>query len=90
MGGRGSTGGYKKGNALQDALNYAREITQQKIEAVKSGKNKISYEFNGKTYNQYYYGGAWHDRPSSMTRVKEYQIGDIDKIINAQKKQRGN
>ena len=87
MGGRGSAG-ESKTDALQDALNYARAFTQKKINAIKNGTNQISYQYGGKTYNQYYYGGSWHDRPSTMTRARNYQAGDIDKIINAQRKRR--
>ena len=92
MGGRGSSSGVAKSNgngksALQSMLEYARSITQKKIEAVKNGTNVISYEYDGKTHHQYY-GGAWHDRPSTMTRTREYQSGDIDRIIEAQKRRR--
>lgn len=93
MGGRGGSSGLtaKKNDGkstLQSMLDYARSINQKKIEAVRNGTNVVSYEYNGKTYHQYYYGGAWHDRPSTLTRVREYQSGDIDRIIEAQKKRR--
>lgn len=93
MGGRGSTSGLTNNSnsgrsTLQNMLEYARSITQKKIEAVKNGTNVVSYEYDGKTYHQYYYGGAWHDRPSTLTNVRQYQAGDFDRIIDSQKRRR--
>lgn len=90
MGGRGGSGGANKNGKsdLERALEYARSISQKKANAIKSGSNRISYKYDGKTYNQYYYGGSWHDRPSTLTRTRQYQTGDIEKIIQSQRRRR--
>ena len=90
MGGRGGASGLsaKKSDGkstLQSMLEYTRSINQKKMDAVRDGTNVISYDYNGKTYHQYYYGGAWHDRPSTLTRTREYQSGDMERIIASQK-----
>lgn len=52
--------------ALQQALEAARQINQIKANAIRTGKNVIEYEYDGKIHHQYYHGSRWNDRPSAV------------------------
>lgn len=90
MGGRGASGltasTPRPGqSALQIALARSRDIAQQKMNAIRTGTNVISYETNGVTHHQYYYDGSWHGTPPARELA---QPGTFNRIIESQKKRR--
>lgn len=58
-----------------DWLEYfkvqATEINRKKAEAIKTGKNQISYtDHDGKTHTLYYMGGRWVDN-GTRERIRQ-------------------
>lgn len=50
---------------------HATEINRKKAEAIKTGKNQISYtDHEGKTHTLYYMGGRWVDN-GTRERIRQ-------------------
>ena len=55
---------------LEQAKALAQSIVEAKKEAIKTGKNKVTYEVFGRIRNEYYHSGTWNDRPATVSEYK--------------------